>query len=332
MILPFVILLLPFLSVVHSWVWSTVSSQAPKVSGHSVGSISSDEIILFGGLTGPAGSPCTDDTWYFNGKEWSLVDCDQKPRVRMYAASAVLNEKFYIFGGWDPMSPGSGGEFLDDIWQFDWTKKEWKCLESKLPYPVSRHTACTISNENSIIIHTYQKNLLVFKEDFITEQETKGDHQPIGYSMCAVAPLSSTKMVLFGGSTKNQQMSQDAYLLDTETWTWTKLLIAEDGEAPPIMASCSAAPMSENQLLLFGGAGIQPTGYEGGMGLVPQDETWMLTVLDDTTARWTKTDCLTKPDGRVAASLSPVGSSFLLQGGYDPLAKCTFDAPWILKP
>mmetsp|Transcript_22538 Transcript_22538/g.33298 ORF Transcript_22538/g.33298 Transcript_22538/m.33298 type:complete len:331 (-) Transcript_22538:164-1156(-) len=324
-------LLLLFLSVANGWMWSKVSSQAPKVSGHSIGSLSGDEILLFGGLTGAAGSPCTDNTWYFNGKQWSLVESSQKPRVRMYAASAVLDRKFYIFGGWDPMSPGSGGEFLDDIWEFDWTKKAWKCLDTKLPYPVSRHTACAISNEHSIIIHTYKEDILLFKDNVIAQQETKGEDQPTGYSMCAVAPLSRTKMVLFGGSTKTQQMSQDAYVLDTETWTWTKL-VSDDGEAPSKMSSCCAAPMGDNQMLLFGGAGIKATGYEGGMGLVCEDETWLLTVVDGTKAQWTKTDCPTKPAGRVAASLSPIGSSFLLQGGYDPISKCTFEEPWILKP
>ena len=38
------------------------------------------------------------------------------------------------------------------------------------------------------------------------------------------------------------------------------------------------------------------------------------------------------PEGRVAGSLSTIGqSSFLLQGGYDPLTKTTFEEPWILN-
>ena len=164
----------------HGWsrvaIPSSSSHQSPKVSGQSVGSLddSSDTTIMFGGLTGAAGSPCTDQTWELkvsktNTLHWKLLEPATIPRARMYAASAVLKNKMILFGGWDPGEPGSGGEFLDDIWEFDVATKEWNLLEDcKLPFPVSRHTACMIpgdSNGNEdaamIVLHTYQGTLVV---------------------------------------------------------------------------------------------------------------------------------------------------------------------------
>jgi hypothetical protein len=246
----------------------------------------------------------------------------------MYAASAVLASKLVLFGGWDPGAPGSGGEFLDDIWEFDYATKAWSLLDIKLPYPVSRHTACTITAEDSIILHTH-KGILVWNDGTLTEQATSGD-APEGVSMCAVAPLNDAQMLLFGGSTRTQQLSQDAFVLDTATWTWAKLDVDTE-EFPPTLASPCAARITENEVLVFGGASIGATGYEGGMGLVPKNDAWLLKVSDGK-AHWTKIDAADKPDGRVAASLSPIGpSSFLLQGGYNPLTKTTYDEPWVLS-
>ena len=321
----------------YGWSKATFSSKTPKVSGQSVGSLDDgSDTILFGGLTGAAGSPCTDETWELDAeKQWKMLEMEKqkmKPRVRMYSASAVLDNKLVLFGGWDPGAPGSGGEFLDDIWEFDFSTKEWSLVEdTKLPFPVSRHTACTVRGVDSIILHTY-KGILVFKDGKLSEQSTKGD-APDGLSMCAVAPLTDSKMLLFGGSTRTQQMSRNAYVLDTDTWTWTKLSVTnKDEECPPSLASACAATVSDNKVIIFGGASIGSTGYEGGMGLTPRDDTWLLDATSDGEAYWTKVESKEKPGGRVAASLSPTGdSSFLLQGGYDPLTKTTFDEPWIIN-
>ena len=361
------------LPTVHGWSkLNKAGLPFPKVSGHSAISLPSsssknkhdNNVVLFGGLTGPAGSPCTDETWEFStsDKKWTkLLDVGkEKPRVRMYAASATIeNDKMLTFGGWDPGAPGSGGDFLKDIWQFDTTTQQWTELDTKLPFPVSRHTACTIpkcggaDGEEKIVLHTY-KGILTFdrKDGTLTEQVTAcasnndandTDNNPDGFSMCAVAPLTDSKMLLFGGSTKTQQLSQDAYVLDTVDWTWTKLDVSDSSDCPPALASACAAPIGDNEVLLFGGASIGPTGYEGGMGLIPQNDTWRLQVVmnnGSNKAIWTKVESSSSsssddedglPEGRVAASLSPIGpSSFLLQGGYDPLTKTTFDEPWIL--
>lgn len=144
-----------------------------------------------------------------------------RPRVRMYAASAMIGSKFYIFGGWDPGEKGSGGEFLDDIWSFDWTDKMWREEGAKLPYPVSRHAAVSVGG-NMAVIHTY-KGILTFRDGAIAEQATKGG-APDALSMCAMAAIEN-KVFVFGGADKTQNMSSDELDMDQTRmqgkWTYS---------------------------------------------------------------------------------------------------------------
>ncbi len=38
-----------------------------------------------------------------------------------------------------------------------------------------------------------------------------------------------------------------------------------------------------------------------------------------------------RPEGRVAASLTAIGDEIILQGGYDPVTKETYDETWVLN-
>jgi hypothetical protein len=354
-----VISLLSFgVTLAAGWAWtkadrppgvsSPTFSPPPQVSGHvAVSSPGIPSIFLFGGLTGPAGSPVTDSLYEYDVGGWREITekkgpLAKTPRQRMYSASCILEDEsdssLYLFGGWDPGTPGSGGEFLNDVWKLDLVTKEWQEVGTELPFPVSRHSACTVGN--MIVIHTYQ-GVLVFQNDdsgrvTLVRQETTGDC-PEGLSMCAQVPLGNTGVLIFGGSTKTQQLSNDAYYLDTTKWKWTRL--SNVGEAPCARASpCAAAAHdTENQAVIFGGASIGSTGYEGGKGLVPLGDTWLVTVDKAAgTAQWTQIVVTgVGPEARLAATLTCIygegGKRMLLQGGYDSTAKHTFRDPWILR-
>lgn len=364
----------------EGWTWTKTSDhppgvtipKAPKVSGHvaasapSIANGSNDvPVFLFGGLTGPAGYPTTNELYEFSdagGWRHTIEHKDQLPRQRMYSAASILQHGdaatdyvtgtaktpyMYLFGGWDPGAPGSGGEFLKDIWKLDLITKEWTKLDVELPFPVSRHGACTVGVDK-IVIHTYQ-GVLVFRASVNGEpetlilQETTGDG-PDGLSMCAQAPLGNDGLVVIAGSTKNQQLSNTAYYLDTNTWIWSKLEVAT-ANAPCARASpCAAAVAGRtNQVVVFGGASIGSDGYGGGVGLTPLNDAWLLTVNKWAgTAEWKKicsADSSAKgtalPEARLAATLTNIyyggGKRMLLQGGYDSASKETFAEPWILK-
>lgn len=327
---------------------SPTFTREPQVSGHvTVSSPNLPNIFLFGGLTGPAGSPVTNALYEYDVGGWREITpkegpLEDLPRQRMYTAAGILEDgndsAMYIFGGWDPGAPGSGGEFLKDVWKLDLVTKEWKDTGLELPFPVSRHAACTVGD--IVVIHTYQC-VLVFRKSGdsgeVTLQETIGE-APDGLSMCAQVSLGDSGVLIFGGSTKTQQLSDATYFLDTTSWKWTKLKNVGDS-TPSARASPCAAAMhnANNQAVVFGGASIGDGGYEGGKGLTPLSDAWLVTVDEAAgTARWKQIAVGdVGPEARLAATLTCIygegGKRMLLQGGYDSTAKETFSEPWVLR-
>ena len=366
-----------------SWTWtllspspSTSSGTAPRVSGHVAATdFNNDYVFVFGGLTGNAGSPCTNQLWSLAAHDnhgWKQIesattaaDADNAvvgPGPRMYSAAAILYDHFYIMGGWDPGAPKSGGTFLDDVWSFplsttahndndDPSPKTvtWNRMQQSLPCgPVSRHAACTVGGGTMIVVHTFRGIVVLTRTNANTndmewrEQPTTGP-APDGKSMCAMAPLTDTSLLVFGGSTKTQQLSADAHVLDTTTWTWTQLdcssTDSEHGDgsrpsSPSPRASPCAARLRDNQCVIFGGASLGSDGYQGGAGLQAQGDAWILTVHGDK-GTWNRIDTTTASDGspkpRLAAILTSLNDgSLLLHGGWDPAGE-TFQDTWILR-
>ena len=238
---------------------------------------------LFSGLLDGRPGPVTNQLWCKETKEWDIVETDGPvPRPRMYSAGTVAigprnKEELIIFGGWDTGAPGSGGDFLDDIWSFD-LKSSWKPI-GKLPYKVSRHTANRLST-GDILLHTYRckDTVLIYnpQKRKIREQKVTGNG-PASLSMLASSSdMFNSNVVFFGGSDKQQNMSNDLFLLNTQTWHWEKF--GQFGEAskwPKPRASACLACIESGKFVLFGGAGIAPGGYKAG-GLQPYNDLWLV--------------------------------------------------------
>lgn len=306
------------LPLASAWTWSKMPTTGPHVSGHAT-AVAGRTTFTYGGLTGSAGSPCTDELWKFEGDAWKLVETGEGPCKRMYAAAAMLEDSFCLFGGWDPGAKGSGGTFLDDVWTYD--GECWKYV-GKMPFPVSRHSACALVD--AVLLLTY-RGLLKFDGETCQEQTTTGN-APDGLSMCAMMKVGSNILV-FGGSTKTQELSNKLYLLDTKTWEWK--VVMSVGATPPPMASASGTGIDDSTAVIFGGAVLGDKGYEGGAGLQSVDDTYLVE-LDKNKATWTKVG--KGPEGRLAATLNVLqAGEMLLQGGWDPATRETFDQPWLLR-
>jgi hypothetical protein len=303
---------------------------APRVSGHATSVDGDGRVWLFGGLTDGAGSPCSRRVYAFDEpRGWTEVEtAGEGPGPRMYATSTVVGTSLYVLGGWDPEAPGTGGTFKDEAWRLNLESRRWEALTPLPCGAVSRHTACRVGTD--IVLHTFRG---VFVLDGATgdvrEQPTSGDG-PVGLSMCAAAPLGEAAMLIFGGSTKTQGMSADTFVLDTRTWKWRRLR-AEGAAVPTARGSACAAPIDDTSCLLFGGAGLGGGGYDGGAGLTAFSETWRVHVDGDVAVWELVATGDAEPPARVAASLNQLPSGqFLLQGGWDPKSKATFETPNVL--
>lgn len=303
--------------------WSLATDMGPKVSGHATAS-DATSLMLFGGLKDGAGSPTTNELWKYDGNVWSLIDAHVGPSPRMYAASAMVGDDFLVFGGWDPLADQSV-MFKQDTWKYDTKESNWSRI-ADMPEPLSRHCACTVGDD-MVVIQTH-KGTLVYKNGNILAQETIGP-APEGLSMCSIAPLGDHKVVIFGGSSRTQDMSNKVYILDTDTWSWERPPMK--GVVPLPRAGACMTGIGRNRFIVNGGAGVAQEGYNHGKGLIPYDDTHTLNVHDDGVywARWLMPDT---PNGRVAASLDIVNSRPMLHGGWNPTSKATFDDTWTFRP
>lgn len=283
------------------------------------------------------------------------------PRLAFAMAAMPSASNAYVIGGWDPMVPGTGGKILDDVSMLDGQTLKWSqpkstddSLSTTVPGgPTSRHVAVALSDD-VICVHNHRCEDHVLLLHTNTDQNlVKWDHQKIsgeapssrGLHCATTIGTSKTKnMVIFGGAAQDGRMSNEAFVLDSTTWKWTKIN-CEGEDAPAPRAGACLCALDDNSVLLFGGA--MPS--EG--GLVGLNDVWVLHVND---GRW---ECLlqhqtvdndrsssTFPPGRNAATLTEIDAKnmlpdarafgesrcYLLQGGWAPFRK-TFNDVYVLR-
>jgi N-acetylneuraminic acid mutarotase len=295
-------------TLIISW---NLQALGPPRSGHSTVNIN-NELFLFGGLVGSAGSATSNELWKFAQNKWQNQTTHYGPSRRMYSASASIDDHMYIFGGWDPGEAKSGGSFFNDAWKLNTGNNEWTQIDN-MPYQTSRHTACAIDNKIILITH---KDTIVFENDQYIVQETSGD-APHGLSMaCSVA--NNTLIYFFGGSTHKQELSNSVYSLCTRTWKWNKFV--NIGEVPEARAS-SCATVFKDKCIVYGGGGIKSSYKQGLTGF---DDIYEFTVIDKY-AIWEKLNTTTDTAGKVGASMNLLNQKrLLLHGGWNPETMTTF--------
>jgi hypothetical protein len=115
--------------------WSEVlnlTDPSPRTGARMVYDPSHENLVMFGGCTGSCGtfesqvSTVTDDSYTLNGGDWTLWS-NAAPDARCCAGMAYFADSFnriLVFGGAD-----QNGVF-DDLWRWNFTTKNWTCLES----------------------------------------------------------------------------------------------------------------------------------------------------------------------------------------------------------
>jgi len=290
--------------------------------------------------------------WKTEADEWTRLETTGDiPGPRLATAMASLQDKVYLFGGWDPQTEGTGGVILDTVHELDLSSSSssssgaappvWKKLAATVPGgPTSRHVAVALPDRNQILIHNHRCRDLVLLFDPATgtfrEQATTGPcPSPRGlHAACAVSP---NRICVFGGAAQDQTMSNEAFVLDTVTWEWTQLntdAASADG-APSPRASPCIGRVDEKCVVIFGGAEYSDT------GLRPRADVW---ALDLEKPRWTLLlDDDEGPPPRNAATFTEItvskndnnknnanGKAFLLTGGWAPFRE-TWDDCYVLK-
>jgi hypothetical protein len=293
------------------------------------------------------------------------------PQQRLAAAAVTCQlpggekKAGLVLGGWDSQEAGTGGVILQDIHMYSnggtTTSKSWKKLSFDLAQPTSRLCAVTLNNPNQVLVHNHRciDHVLIvdLQSSQLIHQPTSGTSpSPRGLHVCVLIP-NTNKMVLFGGAAQDGNMSNDVFLLDTETWKWQALEHAAiKGEgidtSPPLpRASPCLVALDESTCLLFGGACRSEQGRLHGC-----NDMWLLKLIDGVGGtphyyQWTKVHddgSSNAPPGRNAATLTPLLSGrpavlegpseadnentkyFLLSGGWYPF-RTTYNDNFVLK-
>jgi len=141
-----------------------------------------------------------------------------------------------------------------------------------------------------------------FDSNTWTKIDTKGK-QPSGrYGHSAV--IYSGKMYIWGGYDNSSMTANDMYTLDFDTFTWSP--VTQSGSIPTARYSHGAAFMSPHYWIIFGGAGD---------GNAPLNDAHIFNLSNNT---WTQIKASgTTPTARFGHSISTVGTSIYLFGGFD---------------
>eukprot|EP01130_Rhizamoeba_saxonica_P005555 TRINITY_DN2215_c0_g2_i1.p1 TRINITY_DN2215_c0_g2~~TRINITY_DN2215_c0_g2_i1.p1 ORF type:complete len:794 (+),score=144.28 TRINITY_DN2215_c0_g2_i1:357-2384(+) len=110
-------------------------------------------VYIFGGHSKYNNKLCYYDEMYqldTENNEWSIVEISTQiiPPKRSQHCSAILNDKLYIYGGYNE----EGGD-LDDLWVFDFASKTWSFINSYGYVPIPRgHMSANCINDWGILI------------------------------------------------------------------------------------------------------------------------------------------------------------------------------------
>ena len=311
------------------------SAVAPPRSGHTAVE-SGEAVYLFGGYAEYGGSTPRDvvnDLWCYTSKSgWKCLQSDSsraddsRPGPRLASASAIIDDELLVFGGWDPQTAGTGGIILDDVWSLDLKTLAWSQCAAPMPRgPSSRHVAANVGGR--VIVHTFRCLDSVLLWDpasrTLVEQPTSGT-PPSSRGLHVGAAADDHTFVVFGGAAKDGNMANDAFALDTRSWTWRVLDIASSPVPSPRAGSCAAR--ADGGIAIFGGAEAKPEG-----GLNPRADAWLLDVEQETWTCILDDGAKGAPPARNAASMSPLGNrQYLIHGGWHPFVE-TFDDTHVLE-
>ena len=332
----------------------------------------------------------TNDLWVFNpaaaaGVEssWKNVEppSSTQPQSRLVAASVTCKldkdtSVGVVIGGWDSQKAGTGGVILKDVQVYSEDDTDsagssdssnnngtWKELSTDaLQQSTSRLCAVTLAGEDEtssstkVLIHNHRCTDHVILLDVQTSEMCQ---QPVTGSIPSARGLHScvrlpgtNKIVLFGGAAQDGNMSNEVFMLDTESWAWEEIESIDDGPSPSPRASPCLIALDSDSCIVFGGATNTDAGLHG------CSDTWLLDLVESknnnddssiTKAKWTQLyqdESTEAPPGRNAATLTPLPSKpsglcedendndnsqfFLLSGGWYPF-RTTYGDNFVLK-
>jgi Galactose oxidase, central domain len=237
---------------------------------------------------------------------------------------------------------------------------EWTRLPDFPDGPTSRHAAVALPPSGDrlgrIVVHNHRcvDHVWVLDSESaaasasstdparaaFVKQPTRGD-PPSPRGLHAATVVGKDKVVVFGGAAQDGTMSNEVFVLDASTWTWTKPSVSSRSDAMPCprAAPCLVA-LDDTTAILYGGAEATS------QGLQPLGDVW---AFDVTTSAWRRLVAGPEsssasgqdvPPPRNAATLTCISApqdyselgyrDYVLAGGWHPFVQ-TWDDCYVLR-
>ncbi len=266
-------------------------------------------VVLFGGRSSSGvGLDYRDDTWTWDGAQWSQPPLPVPPPPRNEAGMAydAARDEVVLFGGWN------GSESLGDtgIWDGDgWSKRQ----PTVAPVERSLHGMAYDDEHDEAVVFGGFSNGARLGDTWTWNGATwtaraSVTSPPARYGGGMVYDAARKKILLFGGSLLG------AYQNDTWTWDGTNWVQHNPVTSPPPRYRPGMAyHAASGKVVLFGG-------FDSAFNLLGDTWTW-----DGTT--WTEENPAQKPSPRYSATLADSRGldRLVLFGGSDGSADITGD-------
>ena len=115
--------------------------------------------IVFGGKSGTTTTNSAEynDTWTFDGNDWTQVNTPNAPQARIYTGAAFnpIRDRMIIFGGTNISADGKTTTNFTDTWEFDGTT--WTQLSATGPVVLKPILVYDTANNRVIMIGSTDK-------------------------------------------------------------------------------------------------------------------------------------------------------------------------------
>jgi hypothetical protein len=220
--------------------------------------------VLFGGKAGTTITNAVEfnDTWTFDGNDWTEVVTPNSPQARIYPGSVFhpLRDRVILFGGTNVSADGKTTTNLYDTWEFDGTT--WKQTSTTGPVVIKPMLTYDSSRNRVLLVGTDDKAVTVMYT-YDPVAATWNPLTPATLPTCALdAEMAyqshNDTVVLFGGVCSTSTIAGDTWEFDGTTWK----KVADAADPDRLASEAFAYDESRQQTMLFGGtlAFGNPTG------------------------------------------------------------------------
>jgi len=261
-----------------------------------------NQTVLFGGLSETVSFNTLNDTWVWNGSDWTQKFPVNNPPARAWASMAydMTNSQIVLFGGFS-----SNGSSLNDTWVWngsDWTQK----FPAHSPSPRGIFTTTYDSAHRQIVLFggafgfgsPFLGDTWVWNgSDWTQKFPTTSPSARGGYAMAYDSLRNMT--VLFSGV--GSGVGSDTWLWNGSNWSQAQ----PSNSPPPSLYPAMAFDAVQGYMLLFGG--------EENCCL-PMNDTWAWTGVN-----WVQLQPSVIPEGRYSEAIAydMTHSQVVMFGGTD---------------